>query len=144
MLLAVFLVFKLVLWLVCVCVCVCEGQCNTNLHTVWGCICVQLLNCVQLFETPWPVAHQAALSLGFPKQEYSNGLSFPSLGYLSNPGIKPVSPLGRQILYHLSHQGSPFKGRDDIQFTLTPIAREVLVDFICVCTDENTQVYTNV
>ena len=52
--------------------------------------------------------------------------------------------LGRQILYCLSHQGSPFKGRDDIQFTLTPIAREVLVDFICICTDENTQVYTNV
>ena len=40
--------------------------------------------------------------------------------------------VGRQILYRLSHQGSPFKGRDDIQFTLTPIAREVLVDFICI------------
>ena len=55
-------------------------------------VCVQVLNRVQLSETPWPVAHQAALSMGFPRQEYWNGLPFPSPGYLSNPGIKPVSP----------------------------------------------------
>ena len=55
-------------------------------------MCVQVLNRVQLSETPWPVAHQAALSMGFPRQEYWNGLPFPSPGYLSNPGIKPVSP----------------------------------------------------
>ena len=42
--------------------------------------------------TPWTAALQAPLSMGFPKQEYWRRLSFPSLGYLSNPGIEPVSP----------------------------------------------------
>ena len=30
--------------------------------------------------------------MGFPRQEYLRGLLFPSLGDLSGPGIKPVSP----------------------------------------------------
>ena len=34
--------------------------------------------CVQLFVTPWTVAHQALLSMGFPRQEYWSGLPFPS------------------------------------------------------------------
>ena len=55
------------------------------------CVC-QLLSCVQLFGTPWTVAHQAPLSMGFPRQEYWSGLPFPSPGYLLNPGIEPVSP----------------------------------------------------
>ena len=38
------------------------------------------------------VASQAPLSMGFPRQEYSSGLPFPSLGDLSNPGIEPESP----------------------------------------------------
>ena len=42
--------------------------------------------------TPWTVTCLAPLFMGFPRQEYWNGLSFPSLGDLSNPGIKPVSP----------------------------------------------------
>ena len=42
--------------------------------------------------TPWTVAHQAPLSMGFPRQEYWSGLSFPSPGDLPNPGIKPTSP----------------------------------------------------
>ena len=46
---------------------------------------------VQLFETPWTVAHQAPLSMGFSRQEYWNRLSFSPLGYLLNPGIKPAS-----------------------------------------------------
>ena len=40
---------------------------------------------VQLCETPWTAAHQAPLSLGLSRQEYWNGLSFPSpiiLNYL--------------------------------------------------------------
>ena len=48
---------------------------------------------VRLFETPWTVAHQRSLSMGFPRQKYWSGLPFPSPGDLSNPGIKPVSPL---------------------------------------------------
>ena len=38
--------------------------------------------------------------VGFPRQEYWSGLPFPFPGDLPNPGIKPVSCLGRQILYH--------------------------------------------
>ena len=44
------------------------------------------------FVTPWTVAHQAPLSMEFPKQEYWSGLPFPPPGNLPDPGIKPVSP----------------------------------------------------
>ena len=42
--------------------------------------------------TPWTVASQAPLSMGFPRQEYWSGLPFPSPGDLPNPGIEPRSP----------------------------------------------------
>ena len=44
------------------------------------------------FETPWTVAHQAPLSLRFPRQEYWSELPFHSPGDLPYPGIKPRSP----------------------------------------------------
>ena len=44
------------------------------------------------FVTPWTVAHQTPLSMGFPRQEYWSGLPFPSPGDLPNPGIEPASP----------------------------------------------------
>ena len=43
--------------------------------------------------TPWTMATQAPPSMGFPKQEYWNELSFPSPGDLPNPGIEPESLL---------------------------------------------------
>ena len=46
---------------------------------------------VQLFATLWTVAHQAPLSMGFPRQEYWSRLLFPLPGYLPDPGIEPVS-----------------------------------------------------
>ena len=42
--------------------------------------------------TPWTVACQAPLSMGFSRQETWSGLPFPSPGNLPNPGIKPGSP----------------------------------------------------
>ena len=42
--------------------------------------------------TPWTVAHQAPLSMGFPRQEYWSGLPFPSPGDLTHPGIEPGFP----------------------------------------------------
>ena len=42
--------------------------------------------------TPWTVARQAPLSMGFSRQEYWSGLPFPSPGDLPDPGIKPRSP----------------------------------------------------
>ena len=43
------------------------------------------------FVTPWAAAHQAPLSMGFPRQEYWHGLLFPSSEDLPDPGIKPLS-----------------------------------------------------
>ena len=43
--------------------------------------------------TPWAVAYLATLSMGFPRQKYWSGLSFPLPGDLLNPGIEPVSPV---------------------------------------------------
>ena len=66
----------------------------------------QLLSHIQLFATPWTVAHQAPLSLGFSRQEYWSGSPFPSPGDLPDPGIKPGS-LALQVDSLLSeHQGS--------------------------------------
>ena len=53
---------------------------------------VKSLSRVRLFATPWPVAHQAPLSMGFSRQEYWSGLPFPSPGDLPDPGIEPRSP----------------------------------------------------
>ena len=50
------------------------------------------LSHVRLFATPWNVAYQAPLSMGFSRQEYWSGLPFPSPGDLPNPGIEPRSP----------------------------------------------------
>ena len=44
------------------------------------------------FVTPWTVALQASLSMGFPRQEYWSGLPFPFPGNLPDPGIKPMPP----------------------------------------------------
>ena len=44
------------------------------------------------FAIPWTVAHQAPLSIGFPKQEYWSGLPFPPPGDLPDPVMEPVSP----------------------------------------------------
>ena len=53
---------------------------------------VKALSHVRLFVTPWTVAHQAPLSMGFSRQEYWSGLPFPSPGDLPDPGIAPGSP----------------------------------------------------
>ena len=50
------------------------------------------LSFVQLFATPWAVARQASLSMGFSRQEYWSGLPFPSPGDLPDSGIEPWSP----------------------------------------------------
>ena len=62
------------------------------------------------FSTPWTVAHQAYLSMGFPRQEYSSGLPFPPPGDLPHPGIEPIfgiSCIAGGFFIPLSHLGSP-------------------------------------
>ena len=54
-----------------------------------------MLSCfshVQLFVTPWTIACQIPLSMGFSRQEYWSRLLWPLPGDLSNPGIEPSSP----------------------------------------------------
>ena len=66
-----------------------------SFHIQLGCftyVKMKLLSHVRLFATPWMVACQAPWSMGFSRQEYWNGLPFPSLGDLPSPGIEPGSP----------------------------------------------------
>ena len=44
---------------------------------------------VRFFETPWTIARQVPLSMGFSRQGYLSGLSCPPLGDLPDPEIKP-------------------------------------------------------
>ena len=55
-------------------------------------MCTLSLSHVRLFVTQSTAAHQALLSREFSREEYWNGLPFPSPGNLPNPGIKPTSP----------------------------------------------------
>ena len=50
------------------------------------------LSHVQLFATPWTIAHQASLSMERSRQESWSELPFPSPGDLPNLGIEPTSP----------------------------------------------------
>ena len=64
-----------------------------------------MLSCfshVQLYVTPWTVACQAPLSVGFSRQEYWSGLPCPPLADLPDPGVEPVLYvyLHWQVLYH--------------------------------------------
>ena len=52
-----------------------------------------MLSQAQLFATPWTVAHQVPLFMGFSRLEYWNGLVFIPPGDLPNPGIEPTSPV---------------------------------------------------
>ena len=63
-------------------------------HGLYKCCCFCcLINVVShSFMTPWSAACQAALSIGFPRQEYWSGLPFTSPWDLPNSGIEPESP----------------------------------------------------
>ena len=63
--------------------------------------------------TPWIIASQAPLFMGFPRQEYGNWLPFPIPGEIPDPGIEPKSPALAGRFLPLSHQGSPMAGKDD-------------------------------
>ena len=78
-----------------------------------SCVCVCAHSVVQSCPTlcnPMDCSPPGSLSMGFSKQEYWNGLSFPSPRDLFNPGIKHVSYIpciGRWILSH-SFLPTPF------------------------------------
>ena len=75
-----------------------------------------MLSRVQLFATPWTVAHQASLSMGFSRQEYWSGLPFPSPRHLPNPSSPalqaysllsepPGKPMNTRVGSHALLQG---------------------------------------
>ena len=78
---------------VCVCVCVCVPIMCAHAHSV----------AFNSFATPWTVAHQPPLSMGFSRQEYGSGLSCPPAEDLSKPGIELGLLHCSQILYQHSH-----------------------------------------
>ena len=55
-------------------------------------VCVLVAQLCLTLCDPWTVAHQAPLSMGFPRQEYCSGLSFPTPGDLADQRFKSISP----------------------------------------------------
>ena len=69
------------------------------------------LSRVQLFVTPWTVACQAPLSMGFSRKEYWSGLPRPPPGDLSHMGIKPVPPALSGGFFTTEPPGKPERAR---------------------------------
>ena len=95
---------------------------HTRTHTDAVLTCV--LNHVQLFVTPWTLAHQAPLSMGFSRQEYWSWLPFPLPGDLPDPGTElslaspalaavylPLSPRSNGTPLQYSCLEDPMEGR---------------------------------
>ena len=73
-------------------------MCKNMIKEVWALDLLErkkereALSCGQLFVTPWTVAYQAPLSMGFSRQEYWNGLPFPFPGDLPDSGVESIFP----------------------------------------------------
>ena len=81
-------------------------------------MCVCVLCRVQLFATPWTVAHQAPLSMEFPRVEYWSGMSFLTSGNLPNPGIKPAFLASPELADRFLTIGPPGKPELGVSCTL--------------------------
>ena len=68
-----------------------------------------MLSRVLLFSTPWTIAHQAPLFMGFRRQEDWSELPFPSAGDLPNPRIKFLSPALAISLFTTEPPGKPIQ-----------------------------------
>ena len=93
-----------------------------------------LLSRAGLFATPWTVACQASLSMGFSRQEYWSGLPFPSPGALPNPGIKPEFPALQADSLPSEPQGSPSPQKCII--IQTQKSTYYVIPF-CICGDDH-------
>ena len=60
-----------------------------------------------ILATPWTIALQAPLSMGFPGRNTWRRLPFPSPGDLPNPGIEPTSPALQADCYHWATREAP-------------------------------------
>ena len=70
---------------------------------------VKLLSCVRLFVTPWTVAYQVPLSVGFSCLEENPGkrVAISFSGDLPDPGIKPGSPTLQADVLQSEYKGIP-------------------------------------
>ena len=84
----------------------------------WLCCCLVTKSC-PTFATPCTVACQASLSMGFPRQEYWSGLSFPSPRNLSDPETEPTSPALAGEFFSTEPCGKPY-GRSTQGFKEPP------------------------
>ena len=86
-----------------------------DVHTrvcVCACVCVCVCVCeVWLFATPWTVAHQAPLSMGFSRQEHCSGSPCPPPGDLPDPGIEPGPPALQAGSSQSEPPGAPGRGQ---------------------------------
>ena len=90
---------------------------QTVIYPYTGMYVLSLFRTVWLFATLWTVARWGPLSMGFPRQEYWSGLSFPSPGDLPDPGIEPGSPALQADSLSLSHQDSPQQYKENYWHT---------------------------
>ena len=75
----------------------------------WEGVIVYSISCVQLFATPWTVACQALLSMGYRRQEYWSVLLFLSSGDLPKSGIESTPPAFPGGFFTIEPQGKPRK-----------------------------------
>ena len=88
-----------------------------------------MLSCVQLFATPWTVACQVPLSIGFSHQEYWSELPFPILGDLPNPGIKHTSLVSPELAGRFLTTSSSWEVPVRILFSSVQFSRSVVSHF---------------
>ena len=96
---------------------------------------VRSLSRVRLFVTPWTVAHQALLSMGFSRQEYWSGLPFPSSGDLPDPGFEPRSPALQADALTSEPPGKPIteylkQKNKSVNWKIT--SHIVIIHFLCI------------
>ena len=82
------------------------------------CCCLFAKFCLILFATPWTVAHQASLSIRFPRQEYWSEFPFPSPGDLPDPAIEPGSPALAIKFFTSKPPGKPRYKSTDAKYSL--------------------------
>ena len=107
---------------------------------------VKSLSHVQHFATPWTVAYQAPLSMGFSRQEYWSGLPFPSPGDLPDSGTEsrspvlqadslPSEPLGKppevSIVHICSGEVNRAKLEDEISLFCTKLFPGLTSEVLC-------------
>ena len=102
-----------------------KTQCKGQIFS-FMCVCVYvyvcMLTCVQLFATPWTIAHQAPLSMGYSRQEYWSGLPFPPPRDLPGPRTEPSSPVSPALagrFFTTEQPGKPHLSLDKAQI-VTP------------------------